>query len=121
VAISGTMPLTEKGLADALSAGAKVGVASSPFVLIVSIAGQTLSIFNHSSGSWILDGTLRCSTSRFGIGQIEGSNQTPLGLHRISEKIGGGAPAAPRAEAGMMVGNPMTAKVPLRKPRRLVL
>ena len=37
--------------------------------------------------------TFRCSTSRFGIGQTEGSNRTPLGLHRIVEKIGGGWPA----------------------------
>jgi hypothetical protein len=34
----------------------------------------------------------RCSTSRFGIGQREGSNCTPLGLHRIAQKIGGGWP-----------------------------
>jgi len=34
----------------------------------------------------------RCSTSRFGIGQVCGSNRTPLGLHRIAEKIGGGRP-----------------------------
>jgi hypothetical protein len=34
----------------------------------------------------------RISTSRFGIGQIAGSNCTPLGLHRIAEKIGGGWP-----------------------------
>ncbi len=34
----------------------------------------------------------RVSTSRFGLGQIAGSNQTPLGLHRIAEKIGGGQP-----------------------------
>ena len=32
------------------------------------------------------------STSRFGVGQRAGSNQTPLGLHRIAEKIGGGQP-----------------------------
>jgi hypothetical protein len=37
--------------------------------------------------------TFRCSTSRFGIGQVEGSNQTPLGLHRIARKIGGGWPS----------------------------
>jgi hypothetical protein len=35
----------------------------------------------------------RCSTSRFGIGQEEGSYRTPLGLHRVVEKIGGGWPA----------------------------
>jgi hypothetical protein len=32
------------------------------------------------------------STSRFGIGSHEGSNQTPLGIHRIVAKIGDGAP-----------------------------
>ena len=32
------------------------------------------------------------STSRFGTGQKADSNQTPLGLHRIAEKIGGFAP-----------------------------
>jgi hypothetical protein len=32
------------------------------------------------------------STSRFGLGQKSGSNQTPLGLHCIAEKIGGGQP-----------------------------
>jgi len=36
--------------------------------------------------------TFRCSTSRFGIGQKANSNRTPLGLHRIANKIGGGAP-----------------------------
>jgi hypothetical protein len=32
------------------------------------------------------------STSRFGTGQKSGSNKTPLGLHRVAEKIGGGHP-----------------------------
>ncbi|HAV63918.1 MAG TPA: hypothetical protein DCY13_16325 [Verrucomicrobiales bacterium] len=30
----------------------------------------------------------RASTSRFGIGQVENSNCTPLGLHQIARKIG---------------------------------
>lgn len=32
-----------------------------------------------------------CSTSKFGIGQVAGSNCTPLGLHRLAEKHGAGA------------------------------
>jgi L,D-transpeptidase YbiS len=40
-----------------------------------------------------LEKRYRISTSRFGIGQVEGSNCTPLGLHRVVEKIGGGCPA----------------------------
>jgi UDP-N-acetylmuramate--alanine ligase len=33
------------------------------------------------------------SSSRFGIGSRENSFRTPIGLHRIKEKIGAGAPA----------------------------
>ena len=34
----------------------------------------------------------RVSTSRFGPGQEMNSNRTPLGLHRIAQKVGGGWP-----------------------------
>ncbi len=33
------------------------------------------------------------STSRYGIGEVAGSNMTPRGLHRVAKKIGGGWPA----------------------------
>ncbi|MGA2786064.1 MAG: L,D-transpeptidase [Verrucomicrobiota bacterium] len=89
------------------------GVIPTPFVLIVSVASQTVSLFENSptrsggrptaafSGSLPRAATkefrfirkFRCSTSRFGISQVEGSNGTPLGLHRVVEKIGGGWPA----------------------------
>ena len=46
-----------------------------------------------------------CSTSRFGIGQAEGSNKTPLGLHRIAEKIGAGAPAGTVFKARKAIGH----------------
>lgn len=36
--------------------------------------------------------TYDVSTSRYGVGSLEGSQRTPLGLHRVSEKIGDGAP-----------------------------
>ena len=71
----------------------QLGIAATRQILVVSVADQTLSLFKKISGSWFLDGWTRCSTSRFGIGQKEGSNRTPLGLHRIVEKIGGGWPA----------------------------
>ncbi len=32
------------------------------------------------------------STSAYGVGQLMDSNQTPLGLHRVARKIGGGQP-----------------------------
>lgn len=34
----------------------------------------------------------RISSSKFGVGQTMNSNCTPLGLHRIARKIGGGYP-----------------------------
>ncbi len=36
--------------------------------------------------------TILISTSRFGIGELEGSFKTPTGLHRIAKKIGNGYP-----------------------------
>lgn len=32
------------------------------------------------------------STSRYGVGQVKDSNRTPLGLHRVARKAGGGWP-----------------------------
>jgi L,D-transpeptidase YbiS len=46
-----------------------------------------------------------CSTSKFGIGQIAGSNCTPLGLHRIAEKHGDGAPAGTVFKARKPIGH----------------
>jgi len=71
------------------------------FVLVVSIAGQTISLFEKCEFAK----ELRCSTSRFGIGQMEGSNCTPLGLHRIVEKIGAGAPAGTVFKARKAIGH----------------
>ena len=39
------------------------------------------------------------STSRFGNGIRENSFRTPLGIHRIKEKIGAGAPAGPHFQS----------------------
>ena len=90
------------------------GVVPTPFVLIVSVANQTVSLFERtvaavydrrskrkfpSNSPAVADRRyrrvkiFRCSTSRFGISQVAGSNGTPLGLHRVVEKIGGGWPA----------------------------
>jgi hypothetical protein len=79
----------------------KHGVVATRFILVVSVAGQTLSLFEE--GQRIKQ--LPCSTSRFGIGQTEGSNRTPLGLHRIAEKIGAGEPAGTVFKSRKVVGH----------------
>jgi hypothetical protein len=70
------------------------------FVLAVSVAAQRMTWFEKagggSEGARFPDYALRrryvISTSRFGTGQVMNSNQTPLGLHRIARKVGGGHP-----------------------------
>ena len=83
----------------------KNGVAPTKFALIVSIVGQTVSLFENFSASWRVGGKFPCSTSRFGIGQAEGSNRTPLGLHRIAEKIGAGERAGTVFKSRKIIGH----------------
>ena len=79
----------------------KIGVEPTQFFLIVSIAGQTVSLFEQNK----FVKKLPCSTSRFGIGQAEGSNRTPLGLHRIAEKIGAGERAGTVFKSRQIIGH----------------
>ena len=79
----------------------KLGVAPTRYILTVNVAAQTLSLF--ADGTFVKK--FPCSTSRFGIGQMEGSNRTPLGLHRIAEKIGGGEPVGTVFQSREIVGH----------------
>ncbi len=58
-------------------------------ILIVSTEFQKLYVVERGKIIRSYD----VSTSRYGIGNREGSNMTPRGIHRIEEKIGSGAPA----------------------------
>lgn len=63
------------------------------FILSVAVAPQRMFLWERNDeNSHRLAKTFVISTSAFGIGQRLNSNQTPLGLHRIAEKIGGGQP-----------------------------
>jgi L,D-transpeptidase catalytic domain len=76
-------------------------IALTQFILAVNIAEQTVSLFEQNK----FVKKFSCSTSRFGIGQMEGSNCTPLGLHRIAEKIGAGEPAGTVFKSRKVVGH----------------
>jgi len=80
-------------LADCLRKCQQLGVPATRQILLANLADQAVSLFEKFSASWYPGGKVPCSTSRFGVGQREGTNCTPLGLHRIAEKIGGGWPA----------------------------
>jgi len=65
-------------------------------LLCVSIGEQRLRWYrglgSSAPGSYALRETFVCSTSKFGIGQEKDSYRTPLGLHRVKERIGDGMP-----------------------------
>jgi len=92
-------------LENVLRACEKYGLAVTRFIFVVHVAGQTVSLFENAAGSWQLRDKMRCSTSRFGIGQQEGSNCTPLGLHRIAEKIGASEPAGTVFKGRKIIGH----------------
>jgi lipoprotein-anchoring transpeptidase ErfK/SrfK len=60
-------------------------------VLVVSVHRQAVDWYRRvvKYGAWKFKKSFIASTSKFGIGQVEGSNRTPLGLHRIAQRIGG--------------------------------
>ena len=108
-----------------LSACEKNGISPTQFILTINIAEQNVSLFEDSvaavydrrqkekaiaNSSAVADRRynfvkkISCSTSRFGIGQTEGSNCTPLGLHRIAEKIGAGERAGTVFKARKVIG-----------------
>jgi hypothetical protein len=84
-----------------LSTCDKLRIAPTDYILTVNISEQTVSLFEDNK----FVKKFVCSTSRFGIGQIEDSNCTPLGLHRIAEKIGGGEPAGTVFKARGIIGH----------------
>ncbi len=65
-----------------------LNVSPTPRVLIVSVADQKLVLFVDGA----VKETWTISTARKGVGQKLNSYQTPLGLHRVKQKIGKGAP-----------------------------
>jgi len=94
-----------------LNRSRSLGIPLTPSLLVVHIGAQTVSWFERTSisprtdGEYDFIGTFPCSTSRFGIGQVEGSNCTPLGLHRITEKIGDGERAGTVFKSRKIIGH----------------
>ena len=74
----------------------RLGVQASRYILTVDIPAQRMALVqplaNFTSPECVLHRTFRVSTSRFGLGQKANSNCTPLGLHRVARKVGGGWP-----------------------------
>ena len=99
-------------LEDFFNACKKHAITPTRFLLVVNITEQTVSLLENPSAllrlcveDYKFIKQLPCSTSRFGIGQTEGSNCTPLGLHRVAEKIGDGETAGTVFKSRKVIGH----------------
>ena len=86
----------------------RLGILPTRFVLLVNIRDQRMQLVQPMSNFIAPDclprKTFCISTSRFGVGQRKNSNCTPLGLHRIAQKVGGGWPVGAVFESREMIG-----------------
>ena len=90
--------------AAALRACARCGVVPGRYFLAVNIARQSTALFYRREGIYVPAKTFRCSTSKYGIGEVAGSNRTPRGLHRVAQKIGGGWPVGTAFKSRQVIG-----------------
>jgi hypothetical protein len=89
-------------LPDAFTAACvRLDIAPTQYLLVVNVARQRT--FLYDEGRFVK--AYPCSTSEFGVGQVEGSNRTPLGLHRIAEKIGDGEAPGTVFKSRQVVGH----------------
>ncbi len=104
---------------EILRACARQGAAPTRYILAVNIAAQITLLFERN-GARRANGIVsaapmagrtyqcveqfRCSTSRYGAGEIADSHKTPRGLHRIAEKFGAGWPVGTVFEGRKMAG-----------------
>lgn len=80
-------------------------------LLVVSVAAQRVVWFQRAprgdpfaAGGYRPRRVFRASTSKFGPGQVRDTHRTPLGLHRIARKIGGGWPVGAAFRARQFTG-----------------
>jgi hypothetical protein len=96
------------------AAAARINLPLTPHLLVVRLDTQQAELFGPAPSGHQLLRAMPCSTSRVGAGQVKDSNCTPLGLHRVAEKIGANQPVGmvfkARQPVGMEIrGNPATA------------
>jgi L,D-transpeptidase YbiS len=84
-------------------------------MLLVDVARQSMMLVqptpNFATPDSLVKKRFRVSTSRFGIGQRANSNCTPLGLHRVAVKVGGGWPVGAVFKSREMIGYTWTNRV----------
>jgi hypothetical protein len=84
VAVQDYMPYHRDAVAKGMPSGA--------LLLLITVSNQTMVL--TQSGREVKRYTV--STSAYGTGSSKGSNMTPLGLHKVNERIGEGEPEGKR-------------------------
>jgi L,D-transpeptidase YbiS len=85
----------------------RLGIRPTRLLLLVNVRAQQMSLVEPGADfgpEALLRKTFRISTSRFGLGQNKGSNCTPLGLHRVARKVGGGWPVGAVFKSRELIG-----------------
>jgi len=80
--------------------------------LVVSVAQQRMALLTEGQPT----ATFRVSTSKFGLGDWQGSNFTPLGRMKVAEKIGDGLPLGMRLKDRKPTGEIVPPNSPGRDP-----
>lgn len=80
--------------------------------ILISVPDQRMALLKK--GAWIA--SYPVSTSKFGIGDIGGSNYTPLGKMEVAKKFGGGAPAGAVFKHRKPTGEVLEVNAPGRDP-----
>ena len=80
--------------------------------LVVSVAEQRMALLTEGRPV----ATFRVSTSKFGLGDWQGSNFTPLGHMKVAEKIGEGLPLGMRLKDRRPTGEIVPVNAPGRDP-----
>ena len=88
------------------------GCADTKHRLVVSVAEQRMALLDEGKPVT----TFRVSTSKFGLGDIPGSNFTPLGRMKIAKKFGDGQPLGMRFKDRRPTGEIVPANAPGRDP-----
>jgi lipoprotein-anchoring transpeptidase ErfK/SrfK len=81
-------------------------------VIRVSVADQRMALYKHG----VEVRRFPISTSKFGLGDIPGSNRTPIGTMEIAKKIGGSAPVGMKFKSRVPTGEIVPVNAPGRDP-----
>lgn len=104
--------LRKTGIAAALSIGLGACAGDRAHVVHVCVPEQQMTVFEHGRAI----ARYPVSTSKFGVGDVPGSNCTPLGKMAVAQKIGAGAPLGMKFKSRQPTGEIVAVNAPGRDP-----